>query len=156
MDRIAFALQRDGVRAGEAVAIYARTSINYAAAFCGVLAAGAAVAPLAQSSTPTSLMMMLRDSGARVFMLDRETAKLLQGTSYEEAVKRVALDGSEAGEAFSRWLGPEGAKPACVSIAPTNPSTSSIPPARPVRPRASFSRTACASDSSSVLPTGAR
>jgi long-chain acyl-CoA synthetase len=121
MDRIAFALQRDGARAGEAVAICARTSINYAAAFCGVLAAGAAVAPLAQSSTPTSLMMMLKDSGARVFMLDRETAKLLQGTSYEEAVKRVALDGSEAGEAFSRWLGPEAAKPACVSIAPDQP-----------------------------------
>ena len=87
----------------------------------GVLAAGAAVAPLAQSSTPTSFMMMLKDSGARVFMLDRETPKLLQGTSYEEAVKRVALDGSEAGEAFSRWLGPEGAKPACVSIAPDQP-----------------------------------
>jgi hypothetical protein len=34
MDRIAFALQRDGVRAGEAVAICARTSINYVAAFC--------------------------------------------------------------------------------------------------------------------------
>jgi long-chain acyl-CoA synthetase len=59
--------------------------------------------------------------GARVFMLDRETAKLLPGTSYEEAIKRVALDGSEAGEAFSRWLGPEGAKPACVSIAPDEP-----------------------------------
>jgi non-ribosomal peptide synthetase component E (peptide arylation enzyme) len=60
MDRIAFALQRDGVRAGKAVAICARTSINYAAAFCGVLAAGAAVVPLAPSSTPTSLMMMIR------------------------------------------------------------------------------------------------
>ena len=71
MDRIAFALQRDGVRAGKAVAICARTSINYAAAFCGVLAAGAAVVPLAPSSTPTSLMMMLEDSGSRVFMLDR-------------------------------------------------------------------------------------
>src|SRR5271166_6023252 len=45
MDRIAFALQRDGVGAGEAVTICARTSISYAAAFCGILAAGAAVAP---------------------------------------------------------------------------------------------------------------
>jgi long-chain acyl-CoA synthetase len=33
IDRIAFALQRDGVRAGDAVAISAKTSINYAAAF---------------------------------------------------------------------------------------------------------------------------
>jgi long-subunit acyl-CoA synthetase (AMP-forming) len=36
MNRIAFALQRDGVANGDAVAICARTSINYAAAFCGV------------------------------------------------------------------------------------------------------------------------
>jgi long-chain acyl-CoA synthetase len=45
MDRIAAALQRDGVCAGDAVAICAKTSINYAAAFLGILAAGAAVAP---------------------------------------------------------------------------------------------------------------
>ena len=41
MDRVAAALRRDGVRPGDAVAICAQTSINYAAAFCGVLAAGA-------------------------------------------------------------------------------------------------------------------
>ena len=101
MDRVAFALQRDGARNGEAVAICAKTSINYAAAFCGVLAAGAAVAPLAPSSTPASLLMMLKDSGAKLFLLDRETAEALRGTGYEEAVKRVALDDSEAGEPFS-------------------------------------------------------
>jgi long-chain acyl-CoA synthetase len=121
MDRIAFALQRDGVGNGEAVAICARTSINYAAAFLGILAAGAVVAPLAPSSTAASLMMMLNDSGARVFLLDRETAQTLKGTAYEKAIKRVALDGSDAGEPFSRWLGPEGAKPAGVSIAPDQP-----------------------------------
>ena len=55
MDRVSAALQRDGVGSGDAVAICARTSINYAAAFCGILAAGAAVAPLAPSSTPASL-----------------------------------------------------------------------------------------------------
>ena len=80
MDRIAFALQRDGVRSGDAVAICARTSINSAAAFFGILAAGAAVAPLAPSSTPASLMMMLRDSGARVFLLDRDVAEALDGS----------------------------------------------------------------------------
>ena len=46
MDRIAFALQRDGVTSGDAVAICARNSVPYAAAFCGILAAGAAVAAL--------------------------------------------------------------------------------------------------------------
>ena len=77
MDRIAAALQRDGVGRGDVVAICARTSINYAAAFCGVLAAGAAVAPLAPSSTPASITMMLKDSGAKLFLLDRETAESL-------------------------------------------------------------------------------
>jgi long-chain acyl-CoA synthetase len=117
MDRIAFALQRDGVRAGKAVAICARTSINYAAAFCGVLAAGAAVVPLAPSSTPTSLMMMLEDSGAEVFLLDRDTAETLKGAGYE-GLKHIALDDSEVGEPFSKWLGPEGAAPANVVITP--------------------------------------
>src|SRR5258708_34774948 len=74
MNRIAFALQRDGVGNGDAVAICARTSINYAATFCGVLAAGAAVAPLPPSSTAASLSMMLKDIGAKVLLLDRRTA----------------------------------------------------------------------------------
>jgi long-chain acyl-CoA synthetase len=121
MDRIAFTLQRDGVSNGEAVTICARTSINYVAAFLGILAAGAAVALLAPSSTPASLLMMLKDSGAKVFLLDRETAEILKGTGYEEAAKPVALDDSDAGEPFSRWLGPEGATPANVAIAPEQP-----------------------------------
>ena len=40
MDRITLALQRNGVRSGGAVAICARTSINYAAALFGTLGAG--------------------------------------------------------------------------------------------------------------------
>jgi long-chain acyl-CoA synthetase len=121
MDRIAVALQREGVGSGEAVAICARTSINYAAAFLGILATGAAVALLAPSSTPASLVMMLKDSGAKVFLLDRETAELLEETGYQKAARRVALDDSDAGEPFSQWLAPEGAKPAGVSIAPDKP-----------------------------------
>jgi acyl-CoA synthetase (AMP-forming)/AMP-acid ligase II len=114
-------LQRDGVGRGDAVAVCAKTSINYAAAFCGVLAAGAAVAPLAPSSAPASLMMMLKDCGAKVFLIDRETAARLKDAGYEEAVKRVALDDSDAGELFSKWIGPDGAEPAGVSIAPEHP-----------------------------------
>ena len=121
MDRIAFALQRDGVRSGEAVAICARTSINYAAAFCGILAAGAAVAPLAPSSTPASLMMMLNDSGARVFLLDRDVATALGDIGSDEGIRRVALDDCDAGAPFSQWIGPDGSKPVGVSIAPDHP-----------------------------------
>jgi acyl-CoA synthetase (AMP-forming)/AMP-acid ligase II len=121
MDRIAFALQRDGVKSGDSVAVCAGTSINYAAAFCGVLAAGGAVAPLAPSSSPASLASMLKDCGARLLLLDRETAAALQGTGYETFISPVALDDSEAGEPFSKWIGPDGAKPADMSIAPDQP-----------------------------------
>ena len=120
MDRIAFALQRDGVGNGDAVAICARTSIPYGAAFLGILATGAAVALLAPS-TPASLMMMLKDSGAKVFLLDRETAEILKGTGYEEALRRVALDDSDVATPFSSWLGPEGSAPSEVAIAPEQP-----------------------------------
>ena len=121
MDRIAFAVQRDGVGAGGAVAICARTSIPYAAAFLGILAAGAAVALLAPSSTPASLVMMLKDSGAKLFLLDRETAEALKGTGYEKGIARIALDDSDVATPFSRWLGPEGATPANVVVAPDQP-----------------------------------
>ena len=121
MDRIAFALQTEGVGSGDAVAICARTSINYAAAFLGILATGAAVAPLAPSSTAATLLLMLKDSGAKVFLLDRETARTLEGTSCEKVVKCVALDDSDAGEIFSQWLGPEGVARAEVSINPDQP-----------------------------------
>jgi long-chain acyl-CoA synthetase len=121
IDRIAVALHRDGVGRGEAVAICAKTSIAYASAFCGVLAAGAAVAPLAPSSTPATLTMMLRDCGAKLFLLDRETAEALQGSGYEQAIKRVALDDSDAGEPFSKWLAPEGATPDTLAISPDDP-----------------------------------
>jgi long-chain acyl-CoA synthetase len=121
MDRIAFALRRDGVGAGEAVAICARASIPYAAAFCGILAAGAAVAPLAPSSTAASLAMMIDDCAAKVVFLDREVGEALAGVSRSRHSKPVALDNSAAGEPFSSWLGPEDAKPTQIGLRPDWP-----------------------------------
>src|SRR5580704_12907145 len=77
MDRIAVALQRDGVRQGEAVAICASTSLEYAAVFLGILRAGAVVVPLAPSSTPESLRMMLADCDAKLLFLDTDVAEAL-------------------------------------------------------------------------------
>lgn len=118
MDRIAAALQRDGVANGDVAAVCASTSIEYGAAFLGVLRAGAAVAPLAPSSTPQQLAGMLADSGAKVFFLDAGVAKALAPVADQITAKRVALDGSDAGQPFEAWLAPQGAKPAPVSIAP--------------------------------------
>src|SRR6185503_14485921 len=55
MDRVAAALQRDGVGPQEAIAVCGANSIEYAVLFLGALRAGAAVAPLAPSSTPESI-----------------------------------------------------------------------------------------------------
>jgi acyl-CoA synthetase (AMP-forming)/AMP-acid ligase II len=109
MDRVAFALQRDGVAEGGVAAICARSSIEYAIAFCGAIAAGAAVAPLAPSATPASLMLMLRDSGAKVFFLDREVDALLGSATDDSGATRVGLDGEAGDVAFADWIGPAGA-----------------------------------------------
>ncbi len=121
MDRIAAALQRDGVGPNEAAAICATTSLEYAAVFMGALRAGSAAAPLAPSSTADSLVMMLNDCGAKVFFLDAGVAALLEPVADQITAKRVALDGSAAGEAFQDWLAPEGSTPKAVEVGPDDP-----------------------------------
>jgi acyl-CoA synthetase (AMP-forming)/AMP-acid ligase II len=116
MDRIAAALQRKGIRQGDAVAICAATSIEYAAAFLGILRAGAVVVPLAPSSTAESLAMMLEDSAAKLLFLDADAASTLSAETLH--LGRVALDGSHAGEAFESWLAPKEATPSKVEIEP--------------------------------------
>jgi acyl-CoA synthetase (AMP-forming)/AMP-acid ligase II len=109
MDRIAAGLRRDGLVPGDTIAICAGTSLEYAAAFLGALRAGAAVAPLSPSSSPASLLAMLRDSGARHFFIDAATNAALGG-GIPGPVGRISLDGSQAGTPLLAWLAPEGTK----------------------------------------------
>jgi long-chain acyl-CoA synthetase len=117
MDRIAAALQRDGVKPGEAIAICATTSLDYAALFLGALRAGAAVAPFAPSSTPESIAAMAADCGARLFFVDGAVSAALAPMRGEIQAALIALDDG----AFANWLAPEGASPAAVTIAPKAP-----------------------------------
>ncbi|QDZ07152.1 acyl--CoA ligase [Sphingomonas panacisoli] len=112
MDRIAAALQRDGVRQGQSVAIVASASVEYAAVFMGTLRAGCVAAPLAPSSTPESLAAMIADCGAPIVFVDGENAAAIAGQDI--AAKQVRLDTEE----FRDWLAPEGAKPVPVTIGP--------------------------------------
>ncbi|HSN34124.1 MAG TPA: AMP-binding protein, partial [Ideonella sp.] len=64
MDRVAAALQRDGARPGDVVAICAAASPRYAALFLGALRAGVVVAPLAPSVTPAQFAAMVGDAQA--------------------------------------------------------------------------------------------
>jgi long-chain acyl-CoA synthetase len=123
MDRIAAALQRDGVRPCNAIAICATTSIPYAAVFLGALRAGAAVAPLAPSSSPDSLSGMIADAEATIVFLDKASAETLDAATQASSATRIFLDDSAG---FDTWLGNAAApasasRPAPVEIAPDWP-----------------------------------
>lgn len=108
MDRVAAALQRDGVQPGEAVAICAATSLAYAVIYLGALRAGVVVAPLAPGATPDSLEGMVRDAGARLLCTDHEVAQALGPRA--ATVPRILLDESTGGLGWSQWLAPEGTR----------------------------------------------
>jgi long-chain acyl-CoA synthetase len=121
MDRIAASLQRDGLRSGDVIAICALSRVEYGAVFLGALRAGIAVAPLAPSSTPESLLGMLEDCGARKLFLDESVAKTLTQTSVPEHVQLIGFDGAEFAQPFQQWLAAAGSKPAPVTIEPNAP-----------------------------------
>jgi len=121
-DRIAAALQREGVGAADVVAIcLSASSIEYVAAFLGALRAGAAAAPLPATATAASISMMLKDSEAKVLVLDAAAGDALAPVAAEIAAVRVAADGSAAGRAWDAWLAPAGTRPAPVRITPDMP-----------------------------------
>ena len=118
MDRMATALQREGVENQGVAAVCATSSVEYGATFFGILRAGAAVAPLAPSSTPESLVVMLKDCGAKVFFLDKGVSDALAGVADQITAQRVTLGGSDAGIPLLEWLAPEGSKPKPVTVTP--------------------------------------
>jgi acyl-CoA synthetase (AMP-forming)/AMP-acid ligase II len=121
MDRIAAALQRDGVQPGEAVAICATAGVEYGAVFLGALRAGIVVAPLAPSSTPESLGIMLQDCGAKCVFMDQSTAGLIEAAHMSESVVRINLENTGTDWSLQSWLAPADAKPAPVAIDPMAP-----------------------------------
>ena len=121
MDRVAAALQRDGLQAGDAIAICAGTSIEYMAVFLGALRAGVAVAPLAPGSTPEQLASMLSDAGARHLFLDAAVASALAGMAIDPATQRIGLDDASPTRTLHDWLAPPGARPEPVAVDPQGP-----------------------------------
>jgi acyl-CoA synthetase (AMP-forming)/AMP-acid ligase II len=114
-DRVAAALQRDGIELGEAIAVCALSSIPYAALFLGALRAGVAVAPIAPSSTPEAIAGMVADCGAKLFFLDAGVEEAQKPAPI--AVRQVRLDT----DAFDAWLAPLNARPRPVEIGPEHP-----------------------------------
>lgn len=119
MNRVAVALQRDGVQPGQAIAICAASSVAYATLYLGALRAGVVVAPLAPSSTPETLAVMVRDADAKLVFIDASTHTLLP----DMPCPRVWLDdAANAHDArWSDWLASEHEQPDVVDIAPAHP-----------------------------------
>jgi long-chain acyl-CoA synthetase len=106
VDRFAAALQRDGLEPCDAMALCAAASVDYVVAFLGGLRAGAAVAPLAPSSSAASLVSMIGNSGARLLFLDAEVKRLLEPVAAEISAKAIALDDHPGSIALQAWLAP--------------------------------------------------
>lgn len=121
LDRVALALHREGVQPNEPVAIAALNAVPTGLAFLGAIRAGAVAAPLTSTATPETVLAMLADSGSRVLLLDADMAARLAPLPFPAHVKRVALDDSDAGEAFAQWLAPAGSRAPDPAPDPADP-----------------------------------
>jgi acyl-CoA synthetase (AMP-forming)/AMP-acid ligase II len=64
---------------------------------------------------------MLRDCEATLFFLDETVAAMLEPVAAKITARRIALDGSAAGEAFETWLAQAGSPVTPVDIEPAWP-----------------------------------
>ena len=119
--RVAAALQRDGVRPGDVVAVSGANSIDYAIVFVAALRAGAAVAPIPQSTAPADLVAMVADSGARHLFADEAVRQALGPHRAALAAQVVGLDDSMAPGSLGRWLDGAPAQPRPVTVTPDAP-----------------------------------
>ena len=112
MNRVAAALQRDGTRAGQAVASVAYASVAQAIVFLGALRAGALAAPIQPSATPQQIAGMIADSGATTVFLDAANADALIGQDFPARVVML--------EELGAWLAPADAPPEPVEVQPSD------------------------------------
>ena len=118
MQRVACALQNQGLQPGDVIAICASSSVNYVLAFLGALRAGVVVAPLAPSATAAHLSAMLANSEARLVLRDAEVAAQWPVQAGEQ-VQCIAIDEApQAGTPWSAWLGADAAEAQAAPIAP--------------------------------------
>jgi acyl-CoA synthetase (AMP-forming)/AMP-acid ligase II len=117
VDRIAARLQREGVGRGSATALAGLNSVAQVAVLIATLRVGAIAGLITSTATGEQMAAMIVDSGAKHLFLDAGAAESLAGQSYG-APSAIAMDDSDAGEALSAWMAPEGAQPSPHSIQP--------------------------------------
>jgi len=117
MDRVAAALQRDGVPARATVAICAANSIDYAVVFLGALRAGVTVAPLSPSLTAASIGSMLHDCDAALLFADADAASSLAANAGAVSVRCIGIAGHDD-RPLAEWLAAPGIRPHQVAVEP--------------------------------------
>ena len=120
IDRVACALQREGLRPGDAIAICAGMSIDYAVVFLGALRAGVVVAPLAPGSGPMSLQRMVQDARASMVFVDTIGADAM-GPPVAGDATRIGLGPEAAPTLLDNWWAPVGQPPRPVQVEPSWP-----------------------------------
>lgn len=113
LDRVATALQRDGAKPRDAIAIVAAPSISNALVFLGALRAGCAATPIAPSATSEQIVAMIADSQAPLVFLDSDARDALAGVA-------LPCPAIIFGAGFDAWLAPAGSMPQPVAIAPSD------------------------------------
>lgn len=121
IDRIAAGLQRDGVRPRGVVAIVASSCLDYAATFIATVRIGAAVAPLAPSSTPDQLAAMIADAGASHLFVDARTGATLAPVLAGPTPRVIGFGLGAPGAPLDGWLAPPGSVPSPVRVDPAAP-----------------------------------
>lgn len=106
VDRIAAALQREGLDQGDAIAVCAGASLDYVALFLAASRAGVVIAPLGTWLIQDDICALVRDSAARRLFTDNPELARAAG------VETVMFAEMEA------WLAPQGARPKPVQVRP--------------------------------------
>jgi acyl-CoA synthetase (AMP-forming)/AMP-acid ligase II len=105
VDRLAAALQREGLDKGDTIAVCAGTSLEYIALALAASRVGVVIAPLAAWLTLDGIAALLEDSGARLLFTDTPD---LAGLHPD-----VVMFGE-----IHRWMAPLGARPKPVQVFP--------------------------------------
>lgn len=118
VDRAAAALQRDGVGANDVVALCGANSSAYVVSFLAALRVGAAVAPLAPSTTAEALGLMLENCDAKILLCDATGNGSAAAATIAKPIRAIGLDGSLDLPEFEAWLAVDGSQPRSIQPDP--------------------------------------
>jgi len=104
VNRAVAALQRDGMARGDVVALCGANAIDYVVVMLAALRAGGTFAPLAPSSTPAALGLMLDNCGASFLFVDALGHGAVDAARERPALIGVSMNGDDAYRPFEAWL----------------------------------------------------